>query len=324
MNERALKVLEQYELEIAGTRRGRGNFIFETDKGSKQLCEFHGSEKKLEVQNRILWKIREAGCRMVDTAVENREGKLVSADRDENRYVVKDWFPGRECGVFCERDILAAVEHLARLHQLMRFPEETKEYCGVPLREELVRRTRELKKVRAFVRGREPRQPFEQLFLNSFQIFWEQAAAAVERAGTLYGEQELDAEIESGAVCHGDYNYHHVLFLDCGIATTEFGRFRFDFQVNDLYQFARKILEKHDWDAGLGMRMVEAYERIRPLPRLEREILAVRMAYPEKFWKLTNHYYGSRKAWLPARYLQKLELLLQQQDARNNFIKLLE
>ena len=125
-------------------------------------------------------------------------------------------------------------------------------------------------------------------------------------------------------MCHGDYNYHHVLFLDCGIATTEFGRFRFDFQVNDLYQFARKILEKHDWDAGLGMRMVEAYERIRPLPRLEREILAVRMAYPEKFWKLTNHYYGSRKAWLPARYLQKLELLLQQQDARNNFIKLLE
>ena len=98
MNERALKVLEQYELEIAGTRRGRGNFICETDKGSKQLCEFHGSEKKLEVQNRILWKIREAGCRMVDTAVENREGKLVSADRDENRYVVKDWFPGRECG----------------------------------------------------------------------------------------------------------------------------------------------------------------------------------------------------------------------------------
>ena len=52
------------------------------------------------------------------------------------------------------------------------------------------------------------------------------------------------------------------------------------------------------------MRMVEAYERIRPLPRGEREILAVRMAYPEKFWKLTNHYYGSRKAWLPARYLQ--------------------
>ena len=49
MNERALKVLEQYELEIAGTRRGRGNFICETDKGSKQLCEFHGSEKKLDV-----------------------------------------------------------------------------------------------------------------------------------------------------------------------------------------------------------------------------------------------------------------------------------
>ncbi len=137
MNDRGLKVLEQYELETVSVRRGRGSYICETDKGLKLLCDFRGSEKKMEFQNRILHRLREAGYGTVDTALENKEGKLVSLDRDENRYVVKDWFSGRECSSFGRREILEAVENLARLHCLMIFPEEEKTYCGRPLKQEL-------------------------------------------------------------------------------------------------------------------------------------------------------------------------------------------
>ena len=324
MNDRGLNVLEQYELEIRSTRRGRGSYICETDRGLKLLCDFRGSEKKMAFQNRILHCLKEAGYQTVDVAVENKEGKLVSLDRDENKYVVKDWFAGRECSSFSHREILEAVENLARLHCCMVFPGDEKEYCGRPLAQELEAKTRELKKIRSFVRGREPKHPFEQMFLQCFSVFYSQADEAAARAGSLYGEEELEEVIRAGYVCHGDYNYHHVLFLEQGIATTNFGRCRFDFQVNDLYQFMRKILEKHDWDLRLGEQMLKTYQRIRPLSQLERQILYVRMAYPEKFWKLANHYYGSRKAWIPGRYLQKLELLNQQQEQRKLFLKLLE
>mgnify|MGYP000346901088 CR=1 FL=1 len=33
MNERALKVLEQYELEVGQLRRGRGSYMFDTPQG---------------------------------------------------------------------------------------------------------------------------------------------------------------------------------------------------------------------------------------------------------------------------------------------------
>lgn len=324
MNDRGLKVLEQYELEIVSTRRGRGSYICETDQGLKQLCDFEGSEKRSVFQNRILHRLKDAGYGTVDTAMENKEGKLVSMDRDENRYVVKDWFSGRECMPSNEGDVLEAVENLARLHRYMKFPEEEKEYRGEPLAAELSSRTRELKKVRSFIRGREPKHPFEQMFLKSFPDVFEQASRALAEAAALYGERELEEQIEAGYMCHGDYNYHHVLFLERGIATTNFGKCRFDFQVNDLYQFMRKILEKQGWDLHLGERMLEAYEKIRPLPPLEQRILYVRMAYPEKFWKLANHYYGSRKAWIPGRYLQKLETLNRQTEQKKIFLKLLE
>ena len=133
----------------------------------------------------------------MDTALENKEGKLVSLDRDENRYVVKDWFSGRECSSFGRREILEAVENLARLHCLMVFPEEEKTYCGRPLKQELEGRTRELKKIRSFIRGREPKHPFEQMFLDSFPAFYSQAreaAALAEDAGRGGGTGPADRD----------------------------------------------------------------------------------------------------------------------------------
>lgn len=314
MNERCLKVLEQYDLEIISTRRGRGSYICETDQGWKQLWSFTGSEKKLAFQNRILKELKESGYEQVDLVQENREGGLVVKDWEDSRYVLKDCFLGRECSPSSERDILEAVENLARLHLLLKFPGEEREYCGQGLAEELEAKNRELKKVRAFVRKRAPKHPFEQLFLQSFPEFFEQALSV----------QELEAQIRKGTLCHGDYHYHHVLFLNPGTATVHFEKCRFDFPVQDLYQFMRKILEKQGWEQQLGERMLNAYDRIRRLPEAELKILRLRMAYPEKFWKLANHYYGSSKAWIPVRYQQKLELLNRQQRQKNNFLKILE
>ena len=70
--------------------------------------------------------------------------------------------------------------------------------------------------------------------------------------------------------------------------------------------------------------MLNIYESGRSLSPTERRILYIKMVYPEKFWKLANHYYGSRKAWIPARYEQKLETLNEQEKQRNTFLKLLE
>ena len=37
MNERALKVLEQYELEVGQLRRGRGSYMFDTPQGLRSI-----------------------------------------------------------------------------------------------------------------------------------------------------------------------------------------------------------------------------------------------------------------------------------------------
>ena len=91
-------------------------------------------------------------------------------------------------------------------------------------------------------------------------------------------------------------------------------------QAADLYHFIRKVMEKHSWNPTLGMRLLEAYDRVLPMGAKEREYLYYLFLYPEKYWKQLNFYYNANKAWIPARNVEKLRSLEEQQEVRNRFL----
>lgn len=348
MNEKDLVILEQYELQVTDTRRGRGSFLCETEKGLVQVTEFSGSKERMFFQNRVLYFLKEQGMR-ADVILENKEGNLVSLDRYGNEYVVKEWFQGRECDTKNREDIQAAVHYMAQMHQILKLPkwqadteeEHTAEegtdkdepqkqyrrdleYRGEPLEEEMQRHTREMKKVRNFMRSRKKKSAFELKFLEVYDMFAEQAAKAQERLNASGAEELYSRCIRERRVRHGDYSQHNILFDRNGAAAVNFSKCCFDVQIADFYQFFRKIMEKQGWNYKTGMDMLRAYESVRPLEKAELENFCVRLAYPEKFWKLANHYFNSKKAWIPEKSLQKLEVLIAQEKRRGDFVKFLE
>lgn len=327
MNDRALKVLEQYDLEISSMRRGRGAYILETPQGLRIFCDYDSSEKKAQFQNCVMKQMRLGGYGRVDMILPNREGNLVSRDWEEQRYVVKEWFAGRECDPTNEMEILSAVRNLAKIHRLMcvKGQEEFAESFSAPVPlDEIRARNAELKKVYSFIRKKNGKGAFERMFQNSFPAYFEQAAEVQRQMEQTDFERLLQTSRENGNVCHGDYDHHHVLLSGTEAATTNFEHCRFDLQINDLYRFLRKIMEKHEWNQRLGMRMLDQYTAIRPLSGEERRMLYLRMLYPDKFRKLANYYLGSNKAWISGRFLEKLEVQNRQQELRNEFVRLLE
>ena len=326
MNDRALKVLEQYDLEVTGTRRGRGSYICETTQGLRILCDYTGSENKALFQNCVMEKIRSGGYKNVDMIIPNREGELISRDWEDNKYVVKEWYTGRECDTASENEILEAVRNLAGLHRLMHLGAENefrRNFTAQEPLKEIRAQNAELKKIRSFIRKKNAKCEFERMFLDCFSRYFEQA---VEAEQELEGLERPDPARSGrqGSVCHGDHNHHRILMSGYEIATTNFECCRFDCQINDLYRFMRKILEKHNWNTRLGMRMLDHYAQVRPIPAEERRLLYVRMLYPEKFRKLANYYYGSNKAWISGRFLEKLGNLNRQEEMRSGFVKMLE
>ena len=114
---------------------------------------------------------------------------------------------------------------------------------------------------------------------------------------------------------------HNILFERSKMVMTNFEHAHLDLQCVDVSLFLRKIMEKQGWRVAQGEKFLGAYEYICPLKDQEREILALRLLYPEKLWKLANHYYHSNKAWIPAKNLEKLKMFASQQKERERFVQ---
>ena len=314
MNEKDLKILEQYDKQIVKTCRGRGSYI--CDAANHQcllLKEYEASENRAETILQVLLTVMEDQRLSVDVFVRNKQGRLVSRDREEQGFILKEWRHGRECDVKKEDEILYAVEYLARLHtQLQMIQDIDLHQRQMTCMEEFKKRIRELKRIQNYVNQKKSKTEFEQNFMSELPRYYEEAKAAEEKAAKI--------KTEPLQLCHGDYTQHNILIGEDGIFIVNFDKCHYGSQMEDLYLFMRKILEKYDWDVDLGLNMIERYHAFKKISDEQRQELYLRFSFPEKFWKIANHYYNSKKVWGVGRNLNKLEKLTKQTQMKQQFL----
>ena len=324
-----LEVLEKYDLEVKGTRKMRGAFFCDTNEGTMLLRETKLSEQRALFLYQVLSRLEEQSNIKVDTPVFTSEGGILAVLPDGRRYMMKRWYSGRECDVRQEAEAVRAAGQLALLHNGLN-DEGIRELRGGdpegtgaapdPL-EEIRRHNRELKKVRRFIRGRPVKNAFEYLFLESFEQMYRMAERVAERMEASGCVRLYARSVREGRLFHGAYKYHNLLLTEEGIAVTDFDHMKTGIQVYDLYYFLRKVMEKYSWKQKTGQKLLEAYERIRPLEQGEREYIGLMLAYPEKYWKTAGSYYHSNKAWMPEKNRDKLALVLRQSEEKSAFLE---
>mgnify|MGYP001147656221 CR=1 FL=1 len=320
MNDRAVELLEQYEIEVLRTRKGRGAILCETNRGCLILKEYAGSQERIALQDRLLKQVVEAGRVQAEEIVPDREGALFVRDNDGVRYVLKTWREGRECSTHDRGECVEAVRLLARLHRNMTLPSDTP---GLPAafsaEKDYDKRNRELKRVRNYLQQKKQKSWFELSLRKALDGFLEQALAVTEE-----WKQYAAALTEDGggpvAFCHGDYQYHNILQDSRGWFLVNFEKYLRDNPVRDLYLLLRKLLEKENWSVSLGTELLESYEKESPVSAYSRIDLYYRLAYPEKFWKIANFYYNSGKSWIPGKNQEKLEKVIAQEKEKQHFL----
>lgn len=116
MNDRAVSLLDQYEIEVAGTRKGRGAILCDTDRGTLIFKEYAGSPQHLRVQDRLLRTIDKKGLVEAEQLIPTKEGEFSVKDHDGISYILKTYREGRECNIREPEECLAAIRQLAKLH----------------------------------------------------------------------------------------------------------------------------------------------------------------------------------------------------------------
>ena len=314
MNEKALSVIGQYGLEVRKSVRTRGGIAVLTDDGYKLLYECTRSDSYYERENMITAGIKRTGFEYIDTYVMTAEGTLFSQDAQGRKYILKDWFDAQECDIRNETHVAMAAGTLAVLHGHMmnmdKCEHELKYNNATDMRMKFDKHTKEMRMVGNYLKGKKNKNEFEMLMRRSLMTFHEEALIAAQELEEMDYGSRIEKARTSYEMCHGSYNYHNVLFTDRGCAVTGFEHCCVDCQINDLYQFMRKLLEKNGWDARAGHSVIEAYSEVRPVSDDDMKLLRINFLYPEKFWKVINFYNNSNKSWIPRKSIEKLEGVL--------------
>lgn len=331
MSDLSLSVLDQYDISVLRTLKGRGSIILETEQGYKRLMEYKGTSGRLDYMGGLLDYIYEHGLKQVDIILRNRAGSLLSTDECGDKYIVTDWFYGNECDVKSKNNVKEGAALLARLHNITNEGYKTSSaesssaaFVSIPVTDNLLvdyeKHNQELRRARGYIRGRKHKSQFEYNVLHNLDEYLDYAMAATDKLHSSdYDEMEKKA-MEKGSICHGNYNYHNIIFAKNKIAVVNFDKSGSGILIKDLYLYFRKVMEKYDWENTLGHEIIDTYNKVRAIPSKEYDILKIMLMYPEKFWKLVNHYYNSNKAWIPDKNLEKLNKVCHQQKRKEEFI----
>lgn len=324
MEEKIRELLESYNLEIRRLYRGRGAWLCETDRGVKLFRVYHGSPIHLQWEAMVKASLRERGYIYIDGFVANKEGCYLTEDEDGKKYVLSDWYEGRECSTRDKEEILRAVAYMAWMHkgmcQMTRNEEIYQVFGQGNIYEEMSRRRRELKTIRNYILRKKQKNAFDRKFMEVYQEFDEAGEEGQELLiGAEYNKMLAQSK-EEQRLCHGDYNQHNVLITGNELALVRFDKMNMELQVYDLYVFLRKIMEKNRWNKGLGLAMLQTYHQVMPFNRGQINCLYGMMVFPEKFWKIANRYHNSRKSWFSAQNMNKLDKLIREKKERQEFL----
>ena len=315
MNDRCVSLLDNYEVEVLRTAKARGAILCETNQGLLIFKEYTERRNKIFFQNEALELLHEQNF-PAERILRNKEGELLTPDYDGTAYVLKTYFQGKECDLKEARNSIQAVRMLAELHKTALWKEKN-DYVEIPevTLPEFGRRTRELKKIRRFLKTRSQKADFEILLMQNYAYFFEQALKVEEEM------QEYASLTMIPGICHGDFQYHNILINQEEAFLVHFEKCAIGDVTRDLGLFLRKILEKTSWQENPAFELLEEYEKIRPLSEGEKIYLYGRLAYPEKFWKIANFYYNSGKAWIPMKNTEKLYRLLDLEEEKKSFLE---
>lgn len=313
-------ILEHYELEVNQIVKGRGVYICSTSQGMKQLTPFRGSKERAEFLKQMLAFLMENEY-LVEQIYPTKEGEALYTDEMGSRYLLKDMFEGNECSTRSRDDMKKAMEVLAEFHRLStncpleipKFMKDEKQ-TFLPIYE---KHYRELIKVKNYVRNRKKKNEFEMKFQEQYAHFMEDANQSIEM---LKEDMPLPTDY---ALCHGDFNQHNVLQIKGKnkFVIINFENMSYHLPIMDVSNFLRKMLEKNNWDSELGMSLINSYSNVRTFSQKDYKQLYISLLFPEKFWKIANHYANSHKAWLSGRDIEKLEKVINQEEARSAFLQ---
>jgi spore coat protein I len=238
-------------------------------------------------------------------------------------YVLTDWIEGRECNFDNISDAKAAVETLALLHKcLLGYVPSS----GIKVRSELgnlpallKKRSEEFLKIKKIAKKGKNR--FDYLYMENVDFFLEKSLNSLEIINSDIYRVLVDKAEKEMEFCHRDYSYHNLIINRVG----NFYVLNFDFccqeiRTHDIVSLLRKIMSECNWNVEVAINVINWYDVVSKLDKYEMKIIYALLEYPQKFWRIANRYYNSRRTRPETGFYNKLEDVISEKKFYSDFL----
>ena len=316
------EIAANYGLDVRGIMPYKDTFMLNTDRGRKILKKLPFSPERIVFIHGAKEHLINNGFTNVDRYLTTLKGEPCFTFENSN-YVVQDLIEGRESNFDNDEETKKAAAVLASLHAASKGYKPLK---GAKVQDDLGKlpmyfnkRLEDIRKLRKFAKKGKSR--FDHLFLEYVDYFigiGENAVSELEKSN--YEKLVTEARSE-GVFCHHDYTHHNIISSDDRITVINFDYCCFELKVYDLANLIRRKMRKCNWDVDKVKLLISGYSSVEHLSSDDFAVMKLILQFPQKFWRVVNKYYNSRRSWSERSFVTKLQEVVDEVEGHRKFIE---
>lgn len=311
-----------YGLRIFSIKPCRAGYILDTDQGKKYLHQCQCSENRIIYVHDAKQHLEQHGFTTLDTysvAVDGRPFMEI----DNQFYIVTPFIDGRECEFGDDADAVRAAVALSAMHKAGK---GFKPRLGLAIASELGKLPESLTKrydeiLRMRRKAERERGAFDYIYLDCVDKFIELAEESLRLLGGLEYPRLVKKTLLEGGICHHDYSYQNILMKGPTTYITGFEACGEEIRIYDLVNLIRRKMRKCNWNPQKASILLDAYSELDPITRDESVVMKAMLLFPQKFWRVANRYYNSRRSWAQKNFTGMLEEVITEYSDHVRFMK---
>ncbi len=315
------EISQEYEFTVKNIIPFKDFFIIDSSAGKKVL-------RKLNFSSERIWFIHGAKEHLYKNNFCNLDRFICTKDGlpyiniDGTIYTITETVRGRECDLEKKEDVIKASIALAEMHNASRGyipPQQSivKDELG-NLPSHFMKRLDEIKRIKKT--AQREKGCLDYLILRHLDYFYNLGENTVNLIRESKYEKLVEKTREERLFCHHDYTHSNIIIGDSETSIINFSLCSFELKVYDIANLLRRKMRKCYWDIKEAKVIIDAYTSVEPISEDEFFIMKLMLQFPQKFWRVVNKYYNSRRSWRDRTFERKFNDVIDEIEYHKQFL----
>lgn len=315
-------LMQEYQISPKSIKYAKNNYMIDADDARFILKRMNCSKERIQFIFEAKRHLVNKGFTCIDEDVPTLSEQPCITFED-NYYVLTKDIQGKECDFDNREHIVKSSIVLASMHSCSKGFLPSSEARSIDELGKLPlyfnKRLEELKKLKKI--AKKGRAPFDYMFLENVDYYISLAEECLNELNVSNYMSVVEKTKQESLFCHHDFTHSNIVLCDEQPYLINFNYCCFEIKVYDLANFIRRKMRKCHWDVKEAFNIIDNYSKIENISNDDFEVLKIILKYPQKFWRVSNKYYNTRRSWGDKSYILKLKEVLGEREEHHNFIK---